>query len=195
MELIDIAVLSVAAFMIGAIPFSYIITRMVAKKDIRTMGSHNPGATNVFRSLNLGCGLAVLILDMAKGFIPVYWAMNTLPDTPVVPVMALSVVLGHDYSPFLGMKGGKGVATSLGVFLILNTQLTLLVLLIFVILTIVFGFISFASVIGAASYPVLAYVLGMTDYMWLSAVLAALIIGRHHSNLKRLWHGKETKTI
>lgn len=193
MSNVELALISLGAFIIGSIPFAFIVTKLASKQDIRKMGSGNPGATNVYRSLNFKYGLAVLFCDMAKGFFPVFWAARVAPNSPLVPAVALSVVLGHDFSPFLGFKGGKGVATSLGVFLMLNTFLTLLVILIFVIITISFGFISFASVIGAVSYPILAYVLGMTDFIWVAVILAVLIVLKHHTNLKRLWHGKEKR--
>lgn len=190
---IQMILIVLGAFLIGSIPFSFLITKLAVNKDIRTMGSGNPGATNVYRSLNFKYGLAVLFLDMSKGFFPVLWATKVSPNSLLVPAVALSLVLGHDFSPFLRFKGGKGVATSLGVFLVLNTYLTLLVLLIFIVLTISFGLISFASVIGAVSFPILAYVLKMDDYIYLAIVLAVLIVVKHHSNLKRLWHGKEKR--
>ncbi len=194
MRLINVIIYAVLVFLLGSIPFSYIMTRYVGKKDIRKIGSGNPGATNVVRALNIWYGLLVLFLDTGKGLLPVYFAKQS-NNSLLVVVVALAVVLGHDYSPFLGFKGGKGVATSTGVFIVLAPVPTVLVAVIFFLVTSIFKFISFGSVLASFSYPIVAYLLGYTEYLWLAIVLGALIIYKHKENLKRLWHGKEKRAI
>jgi glycerol-3-phosphate acyltransferase PlsY len=194
MSTVSIIIYGLLAYLIGSIPFSYIITKIVGKKDIRTIGSGNPGATNVVRALNVKYALLVLFLDVAKGLLPVYFAIQT-QNTALVTVVALAVVLGHDYTPFLGFKGGKGVATSAGVFVVLAPIPTLLVAFIFFTVTSVFKFVSFGSVMASFFYPILAYLLGYRQYIWLAVILGGLIIYKHKENLKRLWHGEEKRSI
>ena len=135
----------------------------------------------------------MLFLDMAKGFLPVYIATLRAGDIAQVYIIALMVVIGHDFSPFLRFKGGKGVAASLGVFIVLAPIPTLVIAVIFFLVTSIFKFVSFGSVMASFSYPVVAYILGYTKYLELAVVLGGLIIIRHWSNLKRLWHGREKK--
>jgi len=194
MKLYQILIYTAGAFLIGSIPFAYIITKIVTGEDIRDVGSGNPGATNVVRALNLKYGSIVLLLDMAKGFLPVLLATKS-PYPYMVPLIAFALVIGHDYTPFLGFQGGKGVATSLGIFLVLNPVVTFIVVLIFVVITSVFKFVSFGSLLGAVSYPVIAYIMGRTEYIWVAAGLAALIVYKHKSNIKRLWQGSEKRSV
>lgn len=182
------------SFFLGAIPFSFIITRLVSKKDIREIGSGNPGATNVVRALNIKYGILVLLLDVAKGFIPVFLATQT-QDNILTTVVALSVVIGHDFTPFLKFKGGKGVASSAGIFFAIAPIPTACVVLFFLLITTVFKFISFGSVMASFAFPILAYFMGYKQYLWLSIALGLLIVYRHKENLKRLWYGKENKAI
>ncbi len=194
MSLESIVFSVIITFLIGSIPFSYIVTKIVANKDIREIGSGNPGATNVVRALNVPAGVVVLILDVLKGYLPMRWAMQQNVDF-LIPAVALAVVLGHDYSLYLRFNGGKGVATSLGVFFVLNPVPTVLIVLIFFVLTTAFKFISFGSVLGAVSYPIIAYILGRTEYLWVAVILAALIVLKHSANIKRLWYGKEKRAV
>jgi glycerol-3-phosphate acyltransferase PlsY len=167
------------------------------------VGSGNPGATNVLRVHGVFAGLVVLILDIAKGVVPVLIAQAMTTGTSsnaliIIHLTALAVVLGHDFSPFLGFKGGKGVATSFGVFLVLNWLPVILVFSVMLLLTYVFKIVSLGSVVAAFAFPGLMFVLGHTSntkYFWLSVIFAALIIWKHRSNLSRLWHGDENKTV
>ncbi|MFC2091446.1 glycerol-3-phosphate 1-O-acyltransferase PlsY [Elusimicrobiota bacterium] len=194
MSFLKLLTYSVVAFMVGGIPFSYIITKFASNKDIRNIGSGNPGATNVVRALNVWYGILVLILDIAKGAIFVYYAKQ-YHNPVLVPVIAISLVLGHDFSPYLKFKGGKGVATSLGIFLILSPVPIIIVSLIFLLCTTLFKFVSFGSIMASISYPVISYFLGYRDNLLLAVILGLLIIIRHKDNLKRLWYGQEKKSI
>ncbi len=194
MSLVELIIYIILSFLLGSIPFSYLITKFIAKKDIREIGSGNPGATNVVRALNKWYGLLVLALDVGKGILPVYLAKQ-VNDPVFISLIALAVVLGHDYSIYLGFKGGKGVATSFGVLIVLAPVPIMVVAIIFTLVTGVFKFVSFGSVMASFSYPFVAYILGDTRYTWLAIVLGSLIIYKHKENLKRLWHGKEKRSI
>ncbi|MFH1416029.1 MAG: glycerol-3-phosphate 1-O-acyltransferase PlsY [Elusimicrobiota bacterium] len=196
MSYFNLAVSSILAFLIGAIPFAYLITKVIGKKDIREIGSGNPGATNVVRAMNRWYGLLVMILDTLKGVVPVYIAKQYSSSDPVfISFIAVSVVLGHDFSPYLRFKGGKGVATSFGVFLVIAPLPVLCVLMVFTLVTCVFKFVSFGSVLASIMYPFFAYFMGNTQFVWLAIILGTLIIFRHKENLKRLLIGKEKKSV
>ncbi len=185
----------ILAFCVGSIPFSYIITKIFAGKDITKLGSGNAGATNVVRALNIKYGIAVLLLDVAKGFFPVYFTGKLTDASVMVPIVALAVVLGHDYSPFLKFKGGKGVAATLGIFFAINPVITFIVLFVFAVIVYIFKFISLGSIIGAFLFPVLLYFSGVTFYVGLTFILAGLIGLKHHKNIKRLLNGEEKKAF
>ena len=191
---IEVILYALAAFLTGAIPFSFVITKLVAQTDIRNVGSGNPGATNVVRALNIWYGILVLFLDAMKGFIPIFF-LKYHSNPAVIPVVALSLVLGHNYSPYLKFKGGKGVATSFGIFLALSPVPILIVGCIFTFITSIFKFVSFGSIMASLSYPFVAYITGDREYIWLAIMLAVIIIYRHKLNLIRLWHGKEKRSI
>ena len=186
---------ALAAYIVGSIPFSYIISKIVKKTDITKVGSGNPGATNVYRSYGYKLGLPVLLLDMAKGYIPAYMASMSHINYVLVPIVVLAVILGHDFSPFLKFKGGKGVAASVGIFLFLAPGATILVIVIFTAITMIFKFVSFGSIMASLSFPFIAYFKGDRDYFWLAAIVAGLIIFQHRNNLKRLWHGSEKRSV
>ncbi len=184
-----------AAYIIGSIPFSYIVTKMFKGVDITSVGSKNPGATNVYRMYGYKLGLPVLLLDIAKGYYPAYLASQTEMASLLVPAVVLAVILGHDFSPFLKLKGGKGVAASVGIFLFLATTPTILVVIIFTAVTSVFKFVSFGSVMASLAFPFIAYFMGYRQYTWLAALVAGLIIFQHRENIKRLWYGKEKRSV
>ncbi|MDA3792298.1 MAG: glycerol-3-phosphate 1-O-acyltransferase PlsY [Elusimicrobia bacterium] len=193
----------IGAFIVGSIPFAYIASKLKRGEDIREVGSGNPGATNVLRVYGATLGVVVLILDILKGVVPVLIAvkLTTAVSTNaliIIHLTAVAVVLGHDFSPFLRFKGGKGVATSFGAFVVLNWLPVILVLSIMLILTYVFKFISFGSVVAAFAFPGLMFVLGRTantEFFWLSVIFAVLIIAKHRLNLSRLWNGNENKAV
>ncbi|MGM0441247.1 MAG: glycerol-3-phosphate 1-O-acyltransferase PlsY [Elusimicrobiota bacterium] len=194
-NILQVILFILGSFIVGAIPFAFIITKIFSGKDIRTVGSGNPGATNVVRALNIKFGLVVLILDMLKGAVPVYLGIKLGFPAYLVNIVAVAVVLGHDFTPFLNFKGGKGVAASLGIFLVIDYVPTLIVVFIAFLLTSVFKFVSFGSVVASVSYPVLLYVLGKSEYLWLAIILGFLIIWSHRENLRRLWYGEEKESV
>lgn len=187
--------LPVIGYLIGAIPFGLVIGKM-AGVDVRTQGSRNIGATNVNRVLGRKLGIVTLICDCLKGFLPMYGAALILPESAskelVVVVTGLMAVLGHMFPVYLHFRGGKGVATGLGVFLYLSTPAILLSLAVFLATVVVTGFVSAGSLLAAGLMPLWLYLLGASKItVATAAAIAALIWFKHHENISRLLQGTE----
>jgi glycerol-3-phosphate acyltransferase PlsY len=201
----------VIAYLLGAIPFALLLGRL-GGVDIRTIGSGNVGATNLGRALGKSWGIAGFLLDVAKGAAPVAAFGLLGPDWPrgaVFPLLAwllvgVMAIVGHMFPVYLGFKGGKGVATGLGVLLALWPVMTLAgvtAFILWLIITKATGYVSLGSMIGAASLPLTAtgIALGMGRlaelpvYLALSLLLATLVIVRHRGNIRRLRAGTESK--
>ena len=193
------------AFLSGSIPFGLILVRLAGKGDVRKSGSGNIGATNVMRAGGKGLGIATLLLDMAKGLVPVLLAKLAGLPAHFLAFVALAAVLGHMFTPWLKFKGGKGVATALGVALAYHAALVLPALAAFVLLVAVFRYVSLGSVVAAlVMIPTIAGALGawfclpVTEpygtwpiVAW--SILALLVVERHKANIKRLLQGTESK--
>lgn len=195
------------AYLLGSIPFGYILVRRFRGEDIRARGSGNIGATNVARSGARGLGLLTLILDALKGLIAVSSAIliaNLQPWGPAkvmtgwLPALAaISVIVGHIFPVWLHFKGGKGVATGVGAFLALTPKAVLVVLGVFVVMVIAFGYISLASIVAAAIFPAIAffvyerYLPSIT--LFAMATSSLLIILKHKANIQRLLAGSENR--
>jgi len=191
------------AYLLGSIPFGYILVRCFQKQDIRTTGSGNIGATNVIRSGARGLGIATLLLDLLKGTFAVLIAKHLalragLPDPFQLMVLAAVVaVVAHIYPIWLGFKGGKGVATALGVFFALVPWAALSILAVFIVLFLITRIVSLSSIVGAASFfffgPWFAH--GPLSHLSLAGLLfiPALVIVKHHQNIGRLLKGTEHK--
>lgn len=195
LKLIILTLAACSSYIIGSIPFGYILGRLKGV-DVRKSGSGNIGATNVTRLLGFGPGILVLILDALKGVLGVFTVRGIL-DWPV-PVSSiiggLMVILGHNYSVFLGFRGGRGVATGLGVSLCLIPYWTLIGVAIFAIVVAITRYVSLGSIAGVFVVVILT-VLGNEplEYEIFVAAVAVLIIARHRSNIARLVAGKESK--
>ena len=200
-------VLLVIIYLIGSVPFGYILVRLFRKQDIRTTGSGNIGATNVARTAP-GLGIATLILDALKGALPIWVLRRRLPisfDTDItdfallLSLVGLFAVLGHIFPVWLRFRGGKGVATAAGVFLILSPKAFGLSLLVFLLVLLVSRYVSLASILATACFPLFAYyfeksVLWRTPPLLVSSiVIAILVIAKHHENIRRLLSGTENK--
>ncbi len=183
------------AYLCGAIPFGYIIAKVFKHVDIRTIGSGNTGATNVYRSISKPLGVLTLILDVIKGFLPVYLVSFFFPDYQwMVISVAFVTIIGHTFTVFLSLKGGKGVATACGAFLAINPLAVLICFLGFVIVLAIFKYVSFASIVAALMLPISLYVLGaLPEIVVFSGLISLLVIVRHISNIKRLLNGTENK--
>ena len=200
-------IVAVVAYLLGSIPFGYLLVRIFRGEDIRQTGSGNIGATNVARSGAKGLGIATLVLDALKGALAValawYVATDELKTSAcpcIVPAQlmataALCAVLGHVFPVWLRFKGGKGVATALGVFCVLFPKAILVALAIFILVVAVTRYVSLGSILGAIAFPVAAYFVQHAD--WLSLLLASgvslIIILKHHQNIRRLLSGTENR--
>jgi glycerol-3-phosphate acyltransferase PlsY len=187
----------IIAYFIGSIPSGLWIGRYFRDLDIREYGSGNLGATNAFRVLGKKLGLVVLFCDVLKGLIPVVALPVMLHITPTVGVQLLigaSAIVGHVLSCFVRFKGGKGVATTLGVFLAIAPGEMLIVLVIGIILIAVWGYVSLAAVTGAVVLPFLMYLSGRPFSMLLVAsIICGIVIIRHKGNIIRLLQGRENR--
>jgi glycerol-3-phosphate acyltransferase PlsY len=189
----------VIPYFIGAIPTGYLIVKSRKNIDIRTVGSGNIGATNVKRVLGMKWFVIVLVLDALKGFVPVFLLGSVLwAKFPWVGVIAgIAAVLGHTFTIFLKFKGGKGVATALGVFLALSPAATTTAFIVFVVTVLFFRYISAGSVLAAILLPVFVLNYGEGGFLGLvqitSIIVAAFVIYKHKDNIKRLLDGTENK--
>lgn len=189
------------AYLLGSIPFGYLLVRMFRHEDIRAMGSGNIGATNVARSGAKGLGVLTLVLDALKGFLAVVLAQHIaarygFPQAyDIAAAAGLVAVVGHCFPVWLGFRGGKGVATALGVFFALVPMTTVLyVLAVFVIVVLLTRYVSLASIIGAALFPLFAlpHAPNRTPILIACYILVPLIIILKHSqNIRRLIAGTE----
>ncbi|HVR44123.1 MAG TPA: glycerol-3-phosphate 1-O-acyltransferase PlsY [Thermoanaerobaculia bacterium] len=202
------AALLLASYLIGSIPFSYLVARAVSGGDIRNVGSGNVGATNVARSVGTGPGAVALILDAAKGWGAVMLA-RLMVESPLWPpgggllevpsfwiaASAVTAVLGHMAPVWLRFRGGKGVATAAGVFLAIDPRAVAIVLVLFVLVTATTRLVSLGSILTAAAMPlVLRYIERQTFWIVLAAIVIALaIIVRHRANIARLAAGSEPR--
>ncbi len=195
--------IGLAAYLLGSIPFGFVLVWLFLKEDIRAKGSGNIGATNVVRSGAKKLGILTFVLDACKGFLAV-WLVSHIafaPDLTAVPMQnaealaAICAILGHIYTVWLRFKGGKGVATALGVFLALAPIAALAGLGVFIVVFALSKYVSLASILSAASFPVFAILLPHASYSpWLTAVIIVvpiIVIAKHHQNITRLLNGTE----
>ena len=193
------ALLVLAAFAVGSIPWGLLVTKWVAGVDVRKVGSGNVGATNVARALGRGWFFVVFALDAAKGAAPVMLLPGFAgrQETEWLRVACgLAAVLGHVFSPFLGFKGGKGVATAAGVMAALAPWPALCTFGVFLVTFAALRFVSLASVVAAVALAPLAFALGSPREIVIFGVLAAaLVIVRHRSNLARIAAGTEPRAF
>ena len=182
------------SYLLGSIPNGLWLCRALWHVDLRQHGSHNIGATNAWRTLGKGPGFLVFFLDMLKGLLAV-WLCEMLVGTPLVMILCgVLAIVGHSLSLFLRFHGGKGVATGLGVILMLMPKVTVIVFLVWLLLVLATRYVSLGSIVAAALVPVLALVFGYPALSVVFGVLAAaLIIVRHRSNITRLLNGTENR--
>jgi len=185
----------IASYLIGAIPFGLIVGKC-AGIDVRTAGSKNIGATNVSRLLGKKCGILTLILDCLKGFVPIFVASQMLGEkgglNNYVLLCGVMAVVGHMFPVYLGFKGGKGVATALGVFLFLSPPAIGISLIVFVGAVVLTGYVSAGSLLSSALFPLWLWFLGQPSGIILTGGCIALLIWfKHHENIGRLLRGEE----
>jgi glycerol-3-phosphate acyltransferase PlsY len=182
-------------YLLGSVPTGLVLTRLFSKVDPRKSGSRNIGATNIYRTAGKTLGILTLIGDVLKGTIPVVIAIQLGVSSRWIAIAGLSAVLGHVFPIFLGFKGGKGVATALGVYLVMSPVAVLIEFFVFAGLVWKWRYISLGSITCAVTIPVLVAFFRSDSqaYFIVSVIVAALILYRHQSNITRLLQGTESK--
>ena len=200
--LLATVLIAAGAYLLGSIPTGYLLVRVFRHQDIRTVGSGNIGATNVMRSGGKGLGAATFVLDVLKGALAVVLGMlagahllAAAQPRNVEALAALFAVLGHMFPVWLRFRGGKGVATGFGVFLVAAPLAAMAAIAVFAIILALSRYVSLSSILGAASFPIFAWLLiaGVQPPFFLAvqAIVALLIIVKHHQNIRRLLAGTE----
>ncbi len=211
-------IVAIVAFLLGSIPFGYLLVRIFRGEDIRKTGSGNIGATNVARTGSKGLAFATLVLDALKGYaavaiaqwIPDHVAMRVSSNTHaplavidptlsyfLAALAGLFVILGHMFTPWLGFKGGKGVAAAVGAFAAIAPRAVLISLALFVLVVAITRYVSLGSILSAAVFPLAAYWLSpdmrSVPVISLVSIASLLIIVRHRTNIQRLLAGRENR--
>ncbi len=203
---IHFALWCLGAFLCGSVPFGLIVVKLLGRGDVRAKGSGNIGATNVSRVAGKGAGVSVLLLDIAKGIVPVLLARRGGIPESFLPWIGFSAVSGHVFSPWLRFKGGKGVATALGIILAVQWRLGALPLAFFVAALWLTRHVSLGSILAALMLPLEVVLLALSGpyggfralgehapYLMAWVSLAVLVIAKHHENIRRLQAGTESK--
>jgi len=185
----------IAIYLIAAIPTGVVLARLMGGEDVRQKGSGNIGATNVYRVAGKLAGVLTLVGDTLKGFLPLLAFKTWLEPTPTQLGIASAVaILGHCYPVYLKFKGGKGVATALGIFLVLSPKAVFFALIVFILTVTITRYISLGSVLAALSAPLVILFLNHQQPIFLATLfIAALVIWRHNSNIRRLLDGTENR--
>ena len=193
-----LAALALVAYLVGSIPFAVIVSRLFGLPDPRSYGSGNPGATNVLRTGRKAAAALTLAGDAAKGWLAVFGARHLSPDNPdvAIAVAAVAVSLGHMYSVFLRLKGGKGVATAVGVLLATDLYIAAGAVATWIIIAFFFRISSLAALIAAAFVPFFAFFLHGMNRLALEpaialTIVALLLVWRHRANIRNLLAGTE----
>ena len=188
----DIFLIGIISYLMGSIPFGFILTKIFIKKDIREIGSGNIGATNVLRTGNKNIGYLTLILDILKAITPVIYVKIFYQD--FLYIASLCAFLGHVFPIWLKFKGGKGVATYVGILFAINIYFGIIFAITWFITFFISKFSSLSSLIGAASIPIYLLILTQFDQVIFFIIMFILIFFTHRENIKRLKNKEETKT-
>jgi len=184
--------LLIGSYLLGSIPNGYIICKL-KKVDLRKIGSGNIGATNVYRALGFKWAALAGLLDVLKGVLPTLLAVQILESEILFLVVGMAAVAGHNWSVFMGFKGGRGVATTGGVVLVLMPWISLFVVIIWAVIVKLTRYVSLGSISAAVVFPILAGIFAPLPYFIFTVILAAGIIFQHKPNIKRLLAGKENR--
>lgn len=185
----------VISYLIGAIPCGVVLTRLTGVGDVRQSGSGNIGATNVYRTAGRKLGILTLVGDIIKGVLPIAYATAIAGmSTEQTAIIAGATFLGHLYPIYLGFKGGKGVATALGIYLVLSPLSVLWAAVVFIGLVWIWRYVSLGSICAAATVPFLIFIFeDSTPLLLASLFISIMVIWRHRDNIKRLASGTESK--
>jgi acyl phosphate:glycerol-3-phosphate acyltransferase len=186
-----------ASYFLGSIPTSHLVSRLIAKIDLREHGSGNLGATNLYRVLGWKYAVPVALFDMGKGAVPVLGFAPAVADSRLLAILCgVAAILGHVFSVFVGFKGGKGVATAGGVMLALTPLALAVAAAVWALLVLLTGYVSLGSIAAAAVLPVAVYLLerpATPELIWIDAAVAAGVIFLHRGNIQRLLRGTENR--
>ena len=188
----DIFLIGIVSYLMGSIPFGFILTKIFLKKDIREIGSGNIGATNALRTGNKFLGYSTLFLDILKAIVPVIYVKIFYQD--LLYIASLCAFLGHVFPIWLKFKGGKGVATYLGILFAINFYFGIIFVIAWFVTFFISKFSSLSSLIGAASIPIYLLILTQIDQVIFFTIMFVLIFFTHRENIKRLKNKEETKT-
>jgi glycerol-3-phosphate acyltransferase PlsY len=188
----DIFLIGIISYLIGSIPFGFILTKIFLKKDIREIGSGNIGATNALRTGNKALGYSTLIFDILKAILPVIYVKIFYEDS--LYVASLCAFLGHVFPIWLKFKGGKGVATYVGILFAINIYFGIVFTISWFITFFISKYSSLSSLVGAASIPIYLLILTQFDRVIFFTIMFVLIFFTHRENIKRLKNKEETKT-
>ena len=188
----DIFLIGIISYLIGSVPFGFILTKIFLKKDIREIGSGNIGATNALRTGNKSIGYSTLVLDILKAVAPVIYVKIFYQD--FLHIVSLCVFLGHVFPVWLKFKGGKGVATYIGILFALNIYFGIIFTISWFITFLISKYSSMSSLVGAASIPIYLIILAQFDEVIFFTIMFVLIFFTHRENIKRLKNQEETKT-
>ena len=188
----DYLIVGIASYLMGSIPFGFILTKIFLNKDIRDIGSGNIGATNALRTGNKLIGYSTLILDIAKAIIPVIFVKINYPD--LIYIASLCAFLGHVFPVWLKFKGGKGVATYVGILFSINFFLGIIFIASWGIIFLMFRYSSLSSIIGSISIPIYILITDQISNAIFFSIMFVLILFTHRENIKRLKNKEESKT-
>jgi acyl phosphate:glycerol-3-phosphate acyltransferase len=199
-------IVAIVGYLLGSIPFGFLLVKFFRGQDVRQTGSGNIGATNVARTGSKWLAIATLVLDALKGAVAVLLgtaigsrsnacagASPCLIAAHLAAIGALAAVVGHMFPVWLKFKGGKGVATALGVFLVLFPKAILISLAIFIIVVVATRYVSLGSILGAIAFPIAAYFMSSPDWQTLlpACLISLMVVLKHHENIRRLLAGNE----
>jgi glycerol-3-phosphate acyltransferase PlsY len=185
-------IIGIISYLMGSIPFGLILTKFFLKKDIRDIGSGNIGATNALRTGNKLIGYTTLILDISKAIIPVIYVKVNFPE--LIFIASLCAFLGHVFPVWLKFKGGKGVATYVGILFSINILLGSIFIISWIVIFMLSKYSSLSSIIGAISIPVYLLIVGQSNNVIFFVIMFVLIFFTHRENIKRLKNKEESKT-
>ena len=188
----DYLIVGIASYLMGSIPFGLILTKVFLNKDIRDIGSGNIGATNALRTGNKLIGYSTLVLDIAKAIIPVIFVKINYPD--LIYIASLCAFLGHVFPVWLKFKGGKGVATYVGILFSINILLGIVFVASWGLVFLIFRYSSLSSIIGSLSIPFYLIIIGQTNSVIFFGIMFILIFFTHRENIKRLKNKEESRT-
>ena len=187
----DYLITALISYLFGSIPFGYLFTKILLKKDIRNVGSGNIGATNVLRTGNKSLGYLTLVLDIAKAVVPVIFIKLNYPD--LIYISALCAFLGHLFPAWLKFKGGKGVATYLGILISINIYFAVVFGIIWILTFLISKYSSLSSLFASISIPIYLLIVNQGNVVFF-IIMFVLIFYSHRENIKRLINKAETKS-